>query len=143
MRFDPFRDVDRLLDQAFRDRAPAMPMDAYRRDDNFFVHLDLPGIDPSSIDLSVEKNVLVVKAERHWRRQEGDEWVVGERPQGTYTRQLFLGDTLDPDNIEASYHDGVLTLRIPVAEKAKPRRIEVNTIPSSQPAIETESKVTS
>lgn len=137
MRFDPFRDVDRLLEQTFGgDRTPTMPMDAYRRGENFFVHIDLPGVDPSSVDLSVEKNVLVVKAQRAWQRQEGDEWLVAERPQGTYSRQLFLGDTLDPEHIEASYHDGVLTLRIPVAERAKPRRIEINTEARGQSAIE-------
>ena len=143
MRFDPLRDVDRMLEQAFGDRAPNMPMDAYRRDDNFFVHLDLPGVDPSSIDLAVEKNVLIVKADRSWQRREGDEWVVAERPQGTYTRQLFLGETLDPDHIEASYHDGVLTLRIPVAEQAKPRRIEVNTSGKQPESIEASSTVRS
>lgn len=137
MRFDPFRDVDRLLDQTFGgDRTPTMPMDAYRRGENFFVHIDLPGVDPSSVDLSVEKNVLVVKAQRAWQRQEGDEWLVAERPQGTYSRQLFLGETLDPEHIEASYHDGVLTLRIPVAERAKPRRIEINTEARGQSTIE-------
>jgi len=137
MRFDPFRDVDRLLEQSFGgDRTPTMPMDAYRRGENFFVHIDLPGVDPSSVDLSVEKNVLVVKAQRAWQRQEGDEWLVAERPQGTYSRQLFLGDTLDPEHIEASYHDGVLTLRIPVAERAKPRRIEINTEAKGPSAIE-------
>jgi len=137
MRFDPFRDVDRLLEQSFGgDRTPTMPIDAYRRGENFFVHIDLPGVDPSSVDLSVEKNVLVVKAQRAWQRQEGDEWLVAERPQGTYSRQLFLGDTLDPEHIEASYHDGVLTLRIPVAERAKPRRIEINTEAKGPSAIE-------
>ena len=139
MRFDPFRDVDRFIDQAFGGRAPTMPMDAYRRGEDFFVHLDMPGVDPSSIDLSVERNVLVVKAQRSWQRQQGDEWLVSERAQGTYTRQLFLGDTLDADRIEASYHDGVLTLRIPVAEQAKPRRIAINTEGPAQTAIETTS----
>jgi HSP20 family protein len=127
MRFDPFRDVDRLFEQAIGNRTTNMPMDAYRRGDHFFVHLDVPGVEPSSIDLAVEKNVLTVKAERQWQRVDGDEWIVSERPQGTYTRQLFLGDTLDAENVEASYLDGVLTLRIPVAERAKPRKIEINT----------------
>jgi HSP20 family protein len=140
MRFDPFRDVDRLLEQTFGgDRTPLMPMDAYRRGEDFFVHLDLPGVDPSSVEVSVEKNVLIVKAQRAWQRHEGDEWLVAERPQGTYSRQLFLGDTLDADHIEASYHDGVLTLRIPVAEQAKPRRIEINTESNQQTAIEARS----
>jgi HSP20 family protein len=128
LRFDPYREVDRLFDQALGTRTPRMPMDAYRRGDDFFVHLDLPGVDPSSIDLSIEKNMLTVKAVRAWQRSENDQWLVAERPQGTYSRQLFLGDALDTDRIEASYHDGVLTLRIPVAEQAKPRRIEVNAL---------------
>jgi HSP20 family protein len=136
MRFDPFRDVDRFLDRAFGERLATMPMDAYRRGDNFFVHLDLPGVDPTSIELSVERNVLVVKAQRAFPRQEGDEWLVAERPQGTFSRQLFLGDTLDAEHVEANYHDGVLTLRIPVAEVAKPRRIAVGT---SRAAIDTSS----
>jgi HSP20 family protein len=127
MRFDPFRDMDRLFNQTFGERAPVMPMDAYRRGEDFFVHLDVPGVDPASIDLSSDQNVLTVKAQRTWQRQDGDEWIAAERPQGQYTRQLFFGDGLDVDKIEASYHDGVLTLRIPVAEKAKPRRIEINT----------------
>ena len=141
MRYDPFRDIDRLTQQltgALRSQPTSIPMDAYRRGEDFFVHLDLPGVDPSSVDLSVEKNVLIVKAQRAWQRQEGDEWLVAERPQGTYSRQLFLGDTLDTDHIEASYHDGVLTLRIPVAERAKPRRIEINT-EDKQDAIEAHS----
>ena len=135
LRFDPYREVDRFFDQAFGTRTPTMPMDAYRRGDDFFVHLDLPGVDPSSIDLKVEKNMLTVKAERNWQRREGDQWLVTERPQGAYTRQLLLGDALDLDRIEASYHDGVLTLRIPVAEQAKPRRIEVNAS-ASAPTVE-------
>ena len=141
MRTDPMREFDRLTQQltgALRSQPTSIPMDAYRRGEDFFVHLDLPGVDPSSVDLSVEKNVLIVKAQRAWQRQEGDEWLVAERPQGTYSRQLFLGDTLDTDHIEASYHDGVLTLRIPVAERAKPRRIEINT-EDKQDAIEAHS----
>jgi HSP20 family protein len=131
MRFDPFRDFDRLFSQTRDERTPAMPMDAYKRGENFFVHLDVPGVDPATIDLSTDQNVLTVRAQRGWQRQEGDEWIAAERPQGQYTRQLFFGDGLDVDNIEASYHDGVLTLRIPVAEKAKPRRIEINTSQSN------------
>jgi HSP20 family protein len=127
MRTDPFRDFDRLTQQVFGTaaRAAAMPFDAYRTGDEFVIHFDLPGVDPGSIDLTVEKNVLTVHAER--QRQVGDdvELVVGERPQGSFSRQLFLGDTLDSDAIDASYVDGVLTLRIPIAEKAKPRRVEI------------------
>jgi HSP20 family protein len=100
-------------------------MDAYRHGDKFFVHLDLPGVDPDSIDLTVEKNVLSVRAERSWRPAEGDEVVVSERPRGVFSRQLFLGDTLDTNRIEAGYDHGVLTITIPVAEQAKPRRVEI------------------
>jgi HSP20 family protein len=131
MRFDPFRELDRLTEQLFTGtptaRAPrSFPMDAYRRGEAFFVHFDLPGVDPATIELSVEKNVLTVSAERSWQPLDGDEVVVAERPRGTFTRQLFLGDTLDADALEASYDQGVLTLRIPVAEQAKPRKIEVS-----------------
>ncbi len=137
MRFDPFRELDRLEQSlAGARRTPVMPMDAYRRGDQFIVHFDLPGIDPGSIDLTVEKNVLTVKAERGWQSQEGDDWLVSERFQGTYTRQLFLGETLDADHIAANYDHGVLTLTIPVAEHAKPRKVEVTSGgDGSQPAI--------
>jgi HSP20 family protein len=126
MRFDPFRELDRLAEQTWSGtRQPAMPMDAYRQGDHFVVHFDLPGVDPSSIDLTVEKNVLSVSAERHWEPAEGNEVVVAERPQGRFTRQLFLGEGLDADGIEASYDGGVLTVHVPVAEQAKPRKVQV------------------
>jgi HSP20 family protein len=126
MRFDPFREIDRLFEQTWGDaRQASMPMDAYRHGDSFVVHFDLPGVDPSSIDLSVEQNVLTISAERHWQAVEGDEVVAKERRHGQFSRQLFLGDTLDTDGIHASYEAGVLTLTIPVSERAKPRRIEV------------------
>ncbi|HEX4821890.1 MAG TPA: Hsp20/alpha crystallin family protein [Acidimicrobiales bacterium] len=127
MRTDPFRDLDRLTQQVFgtTTRPAAMPMDAYRSGEEFVVHFDLPGVDPESIDITVEKNVLTVHAER--RRPAGDdvELVANERPVGTFSRQLFLGETLDSEHIEAGYVDGVLTLRLPIAEKAKPRRVPV------------------
>jgi HSP20 family protein len=126
MRFDTFRDFDRLADQLLEGRRPrTVPMDAYRLGDEFHVNFDLPGVDPSSIELTVEKNVLTVKAERHWSG-DGAETLVCERPQGTFTRQLFLADSLDAHHIEASYQNGVLWLRIPVLESAKPRQIHVN-----------------
>lgn len=126
MRFDPFREFDRLAQQAFATFGqPAMPMDAYRDDDRFVVHFDLPGVDPSSIDLTVERNVLTVTAERSWPREDGREVVASERPHGRFSRQLFLGESLDPDRIEASYEHGVLTLTIPVAEQAKPRKVAI------------------
>lgn len=133
MRFDPFREFDRLAQSSLGGpRAAAMPMDAYRTGDQFTVHFDLPGVDPASIELTVEKNVLTVKAQRSWQREEGTEIIVAERPQGSYTRQLFLGESLDPDRIEASYNEGVLTLHIPVAEQAKPRKVEVTSGDRSQ-----------
>ena len=139
MRFDPFRDFDRLSQHLVGSgRAPVMPMDAFRSGDQFVVRFDLPGVDPSSIDLTVEKNVLTVSAERSWQPGEGAEVVASERPHGTFTRQLFLGETLDTDRIEASYDAGVLTLTLPVAEQAKPRRIEIASH-GSQQAIETTS----
>ncbi len=128
IRFDPYRELDRLTEQlaSTASRAPrAFPMDAYRRGEQFIVQLDLPGIEPSTIDLTVEQNVLTVRAERRFEPQAGDEVVIAERPHGTYTRQVFLGDTLDSDNVQATYEQGVLTLTIPVAEAVKPRRVQV------------------
>jgi HSP20 family protein len=126
MRFDPFRELDRLTSAPWGNTRPVMPMDAYRRNGDFVVHFDLPGVDPSSIDLTVEKNVLTVTAERHFTRQEGDEITVSERPHGRFNRQLFLGESLDADQITANYDQGVLTLHIPVAERAKPRKVEIS-----------------
>jgi HSP20 family protein len=127
MRTDPFRELDRLTQQVFGTTArPAvMPMDAWREGEQFVVEFDLPGVDPESIDLDVERNVLTVKAERP-AREGSEEMVAAERPRGVFSRQLFLGDTLDTERIEASYSAGVLTLRVPVAEKAKPRKISIN-----------------
>ncbi|MEY9488366.1 HSP20 family protein [Streptomyces calvus] len=127
MRTDPFREFDRLAQQVFGStaRPSMMPMDAYRAGDDFIVHFDLPGIDPETIELDVERNVLNVRAERRSPAPEDAELVVAERPTGAFTRQLFLGETLDTDRIDASYDAGVLTLRIPVAEQAKPRRIQI------------------
>jgi HSP20 family protein len=137
MRTDPFRELDRLTHQLFgatgatgtSTRPAVMPMDAYRHGDHFVVHFDLPGVDPASIDLDLDldldHNVLTVKAERRPTYGEKVELQVAERPRGVFSRQLFLGDTLDADRIEAHYDAGVLTLRIPIAEKAKPRKIEI------------------
>jgi HSP20 family protein len=125
MRFDPFREFDRLTEQVWAGRAP-MPIDAYRRGDEFVVDIDLPGVDPDSIDLTVERNVLTVRAERTWERDETTEVLAAERPHGTFTRQMFLGEALDTDQIDAAYDKGVLTLRLPVAEHAKPRKVEIS-----------------
>ena len=128
MRSDPFRELDRLTQQVFGTptRPAAMPMDAYRKGDQFVVHFDLPGVEPSSIDLTVEKNVLTVSAERRWQLSEDEQIVASERPQGQFSRQLFLGESLDAEQVEARYDQGVLTITIPVAEQAKPRRVEVS-----------------
>ncbi|GGQ53085.1 Hsp20/alpha crystallin family protein [Streptomyces althioticus] len=127
MRTDPFREFDRLAQQVFGPgtSTSAMPMDAYRAGDDFIVHFDIPGIDPESIELDVERNVLNVRAERRSPAPEDADVVVSERPTGHFSRQLFLGETLDTERIDASYDAGVLTLRIPVAEAAKPRRIQI------------------
>lgn len=130
MRTDPFRELDRLTQQLFgangtTTRPAVMPMDAYRAGEQFVVHFDLPGVDPASIDLDVEHNVLTVKAERTPIYGEDAELQVAERPRGVFSRQLFLGDTLNAERIEAHYDAGVLTLRIPIAEKAKPRKIQI------------------
>jgi HSP20 family protein len=126
MRTDPFRDLDRWTQQVWGTAArPAvMPMDAWREGEEFIVELDLPGVKHDSLDLDVERNVLTVRAERAGLDQ-NREMVSAERPRGVFSRQLFLGDNLDADRIEASYQDGVLRLIIPVAQKAKPRRIKI------------------
>lgn len=128
MRTDPFRDLDRLTEAVFgtSGRPAVMPMDAYRVDDEFLVHLDLPGIDVDSIDLTVERNVLTVHAERKPSVADNAERVVAERTYGVFSRQLFLGDTLDVDELSAEYEAGVLTIKIPVAEQAKPRKVEIS-----------------
>ena len=130
MRTDPFRELDRLAQAVFgangtRSHPAIMPMDAYRQDGQFIVHFDLPGVDPSSIDINVERNVLTVKAERKPTYGEDIELQANERPRGTFSRQLFLGESLDTEHIDANYRDGVLTLRIPVTERAKPRRVAI------------------
>jgi HSP20 family protein len=130
MRTDPFRELDRLTQQLLGSpvgRPTVMPMDAYRKDEWFYVHFDLPGVDADAIELTVEQNVLTVKAARKPVQEQDVEYVVAERPQGDFTRQLFLGETLNTEKLEADYEDGVLTVRIPVAEQAKPRRVSIST----------------
>ncbi|MCK9872278.1 Hsp20/alpha crystallin family protein [Nocardiopsis dassonvillei] len=129
MRTDPFRDIDRVTQRILGEasRPAAMPIDAYRDGDVFVVCFDLPGVRADSIDLEVERNVLTVTAERPDTVRDRESVVVAERPTGTFSRQLFLGETLETDAIRADYADGVLTLRIPVAEQAKPRKISVGT----------------
>ena len=126
MRFDPLREFDRVFDQAWSQaRQVSIPMDAYRHGDSFVINLDLPGVDPGSIDLTVERNALTISAERHWQPVEGDQVIASERRQGSFSRQLLLGDGLDADRIHATYESGVLTVTIPVAASAQPRKIEV------------------
>jgi len=132
MRTDPFRELDRFAQQAFGTTArPAvMPMDAWQEGDEFMVELDLPGVDVDSVNIDVEANVLTVRAERPRARQDS-EMLAAERPRGVFQRQLILGDSLDIERVQASYNAGVLALRIPIAEKAKPRRIEISNGTSS------------
>ncbi|WP_137123514.1 Hsp20/alpha crystallin family protein [Segeticoccus rhizosphaerae] len=141
MRTDPFRELDRLTRQMFNGNGTlaypaAMPMDAWREGDSFVVEFDLPGVDPGAIDLDVERNVVTVRAERPVRQDTGD-MIAAERARGTFSRQLVLGDNLDTERIDAGYDAGVLTLRIPVAEQAKPRKIEISTGDSGRQAINT------
>ena len=134
-RFDPFRDLDRLAERVFSASVDlgqsmrAMPMDLYRDGDHWTLVCDLPGVDPASVDVDVDGRVQTIRAERPGG-PEGVEWLVAERTTGTFARQLTLGDGVDLEGIEASYADGVLTLTLPVAEAAKPRRIAVNPGPT-------------
>jgi HSP20 family protein len=133
MRFDPFRELDKMTSQMWREVSrPTAPMDAYRRGDTFVVDIDLPGVEASSIDLTVEKNVLTVSAQRGRAFGEQDEVLVAERPRGEFRRQLFLGEQLDTENIAATYADGVLTLTLSVAEQAKPRKVEISVASDSR-----------
>ncbi|GAA1964934.1 Hsp20/alpha crystallin family protein [Catenulispora subtropica] len=132
MRTDPFRDLDRIAAQLLGTTAAGtwtrpnpMPLDAWREGDEFVVCFDLPGVSLDAIDVDIERNVLTVKAERRPTATGETKVEISERPLGVFSRQLFLGDTLDADNIKADYDAGVLTLRIPVAEKAKPRKVEI------------------
>ncbi|NMH95959.1 Hsp20/alpha crystallin family protein [Pseudonocardia acidicola] len=121
---DAFRLFDRLADSAARPSRTGMPMDVCRLDDHFVASFDLPGVDPGSIDVTVEGNTLTVRAERS-APHDAAAWLVSERPRGTFSRQLMLGRSLDTDQLAATYRDGVLTVTIPVAERAKPRRIAI------------------
>ena len=131
LRFDPFRELDRMTEQLLgtptgTPRTPRfMPMDLYRSGDHYVLHADLPGVDPGSVDVSVDNGTLTIRAQRSGRTEDGVEWLAGERFTGTYMRQIALGDGIDADRISATYENGVLTLSLPLAEKAKPRRIDV------------------
>jgi HSP20 family protein len=137
LRFDPFRDLDRVTEQMLnRPVLSAVPMDAVRRGDAVVISFDLPGVDPGSIDLTVERDVLTVQAERRPVRDEGDEVLAGERRHGSFSRRVLLGDTLDTDKVKADYDHGVLTVVIPTAEVAKARKVEVGGAGSDKRAID-------
>jgi HSP20 family protein len=137
MRFEPFREFDRITEELLAERrVRQVPVDAYRRGNEFKVALDVPGADPGSIELTIEKDVLTVRATRTPHQEEGDEVQVAERSHGQFSRQLFLGESLDRDHISAIYHDGVLTITIPVAEQAKPRKVEITHVGSVAQAVE-------
>ncbi|HEX8094138.1 Hsp20/alpha crystallin family protein [Jatrophihabitans sp.] len=137
IRTDPFRELDRMASQVFGTvaRPTGMPMDAWRENDRFIVEFDLPAVDPQSVDLDVERNVLTVRAERRLQADDNIELIAAERPRGVFSRQVILGDALDTDHIEASYQAGVLRLTIPVAEKAKPRKISIQSDAQNRQAI--------
>ena len=137
MRFEPFREFERVTEEMVAERrVRQVPVDAFRRGDEFKVVVDLPGADPGSIDVTVERDVLTVRAARMSLQSEGDEIVVAERGHGQFGRQLFLGESLDRESISAIYYDGVLTITIPVAEQVKPRNIEVTHVGSVAQAVE-------
>jgi HSP20 family protein len=138
---DPFRDLDTLFNRLSgrpQNAGGVMPMDAFRRGSDVWVHIDLPGVKAEGLDITVERNVLTIAAERDRQRQEGDQAYFGERYRGSFRRQIQLGEGLDLQNLEADLHDGVLTIRIPVAEQAKPRKVEIGQRRNNgQEAIET------
>jgi len=126
IRAEPFRELERMTEELLSQRRTRqVPVDAYRRGNEFTVHFDLPGVDARFIELTVEKDFLTVRATREWVRTEGDQIQIAERAQGNFSRQLFLGEGLDRDHVSANYESGVLTLTIPVAEEAKPRKIDI------------------
>lgn len=131
LRFDPFRDLDRLSAEMSRTPRAVLQMDAIRDDDEVLIYFDVPGVDTDDIDVSVEKNEMTVTVERRWDA-EGKQVLSNERPQGTFTRRVMLGDALDLDRLRAKTSNGVLVVAIPVAERSKPRRIEVQTQTSEQ-----------
>jgi HSP20 family protein len=125
MRFDPFRELDRLSERMLPGGIRAMPTEAYRRGDEFYVIIDVPGVDPADVNVTVERNVVNVEAMFTSPRQEGDVQIIDERPHGMSSRQFFLGENLDSGKLRAEYERGVLTLTIPVAEQSKPRQVQI------------------
>lgn len=129
MRFDPFHELDRVAGALLngRQNLRLMPMDLYREGDHYILNADLPGIDPGSVDVDVDGQLLTIRAERTLAEKDGVQWLTRERESGTFVRQLNLGQGLDLDAISAQYQNGVLSVTIPVSEKAKPRRIQIQT----------------
>lgn len=137
--YDPFRGLDRLVGQVLTaERSASMPMDVYRSGDHYVLSADLPGADPGSIEVDVEDRTLTVRAKRSTPEHGDVQWLAKERPGGTYARQLTVGRGIALDQLTATYNDGVLTLTVPVAAEAKPRRIEVT---HGAPAVEVETSV--
>ncbi|MEN9506238.1 MAG: heat shock protein Hsp18 [Actinomycetota bacterium] len=138
MQSDPFREFDTLFNRVAgrSSSGTAMEMDAFRRGNDVWVQLDVPGVKSDDIDITVERNVLTIGAQRNWQREEGDQSYLAERARGSFRRQIQLGDGLDLEHLEADLHDGVLTVRIPVAETAKPRKVPVGQRASAPEAIE-------
>ncbi len=136
MRFDPFRDLDRVTDQFSRTPRTVLAMDAVRKDQEVVIYIDVPGVTGDDIDVSIEKNELTVSVDRRWTETEGEQVISNERPQGTFTRRIVLSDALDLDQLKAKTSDGVLIIAIPISERSKPRRIDVATDPHDE-AIDT------
>gem|GEM_PF-460030 len=133
LRSDPLRELDRVLERTTEQfRKTGIPMDAYRHGDTFVIHFDLPGVDPDSIDIEVERNVLTLGVDRSWRPVDGDDVIAAERQHCQFRRQLLIGDGLDPDKMHVSYEQGVLTITLPVAERSKPRKFTINTEPKQE-----------
>jgi HSP20 family protein len=131
MRTDPFRELDRMAQQWFGTRGTpvhptSLPLDAYRDGETFFLHFDVPGMEPGSLDLQVERNVLTISGQRKADAPDHCTWIAAERPSGSFSRQVFLGDALDTGRVAAHYDAGVLTVTIPIAEQSKPRRVEIS-----------------
>jgi HSP20 family protein len=140
MRFDPFRDLDRVADQlSQRSAAMKIPFDAVRRRNEVIVYFDIPGVEPDDIDLTVERNVLTLRAERRWEPRDDEEILASERPQGVFTRQLFLGETLDTTSVDAKFDHGVLTVSVPLAQQAQPRKVTIGQAQRRPESIEAES----
>ena len=129
MNFDPFRDLDRVTSALmdFRQGPRLMPMDLYREGDTYVLSADLPGLDPGSVDIDVDGQLLTIRAERTLANHTGVKWLTRERQEGSFLRQINLGQGIDVEQISANYANGVLSVTLPVTEKAKPRRIEVST----------------